>query len=82
MKWGNVTMEKVMEVYPHHRQVVDDFVKDGKIIAIGAFANVNDGSMAVFNYKADAEAFAEKDPFVIEGIVGKLTIKEWQEILL
>jgi uncharacterized protein len=42
---GSVTMEKVMEVYPRHKDIVDSFVKDGKIIAIGTYANPAEGSM-------------------------------------
>ena len=80
---GNVGMEKIMEVYPRHKQLVDDFSKQGKIIAIGTFANpAEDGSMGVFTDKASAEEFVHQDPFVKEGIVAKATIKEWNEILL
>jgi uncharacterized protein YciI len=79
---SNVTVEKVMEVYPRHKQLVDTFAKEGKVIAIGAFANPTDGSMGVFIDRTRAEAFVNQDPFVKEGIVGKITIKEWNEILI
>jgi uncharacterized protein YciI len=79
---SNVTVEKVMEVYPRHKQIVDAFAKEGKVIAIGAFANSTDGSMGVFTDKMSAEEFVRQDPFVKEGIVGKITIKEWNEILI
>ncbi|MDR2146262.1 MAG: YciI family protein [Tannerella sp.] len=80
---SNVGMEKIMEVYPRHKQLVDDFSKEKKIIAIGTFANpVADGSMGIFTDKANAEEFIRQDPFVKEGIVAKATIKEWNEILL
>jgi uncharacterized protein YciI len=80
---AHVPMEKIMEVYPRHKQLVDDFSKAGKIIAIGTFANpIEDGSMGVFRDKSGAEEFVAQDPFVKEGIVAKTTIKEWNEILL
>ena len=79
---SHVTMEKIMEVYPKHKQLIDTFLKEGKVIAIGAFANSTDGSMGVFKDKASAEEFVSQDPFVKEGMVGKMTIKEWNEILL
>jgi len=79
---SNVTVEKVMEIYPRHRQLIDVFAKEGKVIAIGAFANSTDGSMGVFKDKASAEEFVSQDPFVKEGMVGKMIIKEWNEILL
>jgi uncharacterized protein YciI len=80
---ADVPMEKIMEVYPRHKQLVDEFSKEGKIIAIGTFANpIDDGSMGVFKDKASAEEFVNQDPFVKEGIVAKTLIKEWNEILL
>ena len=79
---SDVTMEKVMEVYPKHKQLVDDFSNEGKVIAIGAFVNQADGSMGIFKDNISAEEFVNRDPFVKEGIVGKIIIKEWNEILL
>jgi len=79
---GNVSLEKVREVYPRHKMIVDEFAKDGKVLAIGTFANLTEGSMGVFIDKASAEDFVKHDPFVKEGVVGKVTIKEWNEILL
>jgi uncharacterized protein YciI len=79
---SDVTVEKVMEIYPRHKQLVDEFSNAGKVIAIGAFANQTDGSMGVFTDRTSAEEFISKDPFMKEGIVAKATIKEWNEILL
>ena len=79
---SDVTIEKVMEIYPNHKQVVDAFANEGKVIAIGAFANAADGSMGVFKDRTSAEEFIQQDPFVKGGIVGKITMKEWNEILL
>jgi uncharacterized protein YciI len=79
---SNVTREKVMEIYPRHKQLIDDFSNEMKVIAIGAFANQTDGSPGIFKDKISAEEFVNQDPFVKEGLVGKITIKEWNEILL
>jgi len=79
---NNVTTEKVMEIYPRHKQLVDDFAKEGKVLAIGAFTNPTDGSMGVFKDRISAEEFINRDPFVKEGIVNKITIKDWNEVLL
>ena len=68
---GAVTMEKIKEVYPRHKLRVDAFAKDGKVIAIGTFSNISEGSMGIFKNKECAEEFVEHDPFVLEGIVGK-----------
>jgi uncharacterized protein YciI len=75
---NHVVMEKIMEVYPRHKQLTDDFIKAGKIIAIGPFANpIEDGSMGVFIDKVSVDEFVGQDPFVKEGIVAKATVKEW-----
>jgi uncharacterized protein len=79
---GNVTMEKVREVYPRHKIIVDEFAKNKKIIAIGTFADPTEGSLGVFTDKASAEKFIKEDPFVTEGVIAKVTIKEWNEVLL
>jgi len=79
---SDVGMEKIMEIYPRHKQLVDDFAKQGKVIAIGAFTNPADGSMGIFIDRASAEEFVNQDPFVKEGIVGKISMKEWNEILI
>jgi uncharacterized protein YciI len=79
---SDATPDKIMEVYPRHKQVVDEFAKQGRIIAIGPFANPAGGSMGVFTDRESAEEFIKQDPFVKEGLVGKITVKEWNEILL
>ncbi len=77
---SNVSMDKIMKVYPRHKQVVDEFAKQGKIIAIGPFVNPAGGSMGVFTDNESAEEFIKQDPFMEEGLVGKITIKEWKDI--
>ncbi|MDR2915123.1 MAG: hypothetical protein LBV74_09875 [Tannerella sp.] len=36
---GYVTTDKIMKIYPRHKQVVDKFTERGKIIAIGPYVN-------------------------------------------
>ncbi len=38
--------------------------------------------MGIFKDRESAEAFLKQDPFINEGLVGKATIKEWNESLL
>ncbi|HJW29104.1 MAG TPA: YciI family protein [Saprospiraceae bacterium] len=77
-----VTMDAIMAVYPRHKALVDQFATQGRIIAIGTYANPAEGSMAIFKDKQSADDFTRQDPFVLEGIVAKFTIKEWNETLL
>jgi hypothetical protein len=38
--------------------------------------------MGVFKSREAAEAFVSQDPFVLEGLVGEYTIRDWNEILM
>jgi uncharacterized protein YciI len=38
--------------------------------------------MGIFPTREAAEAFVRQDPFVLEGLVGKHTIRDWNESLL
>lgn len=72
---------RLMEVYPRHRAFLDEFAKDGQIQSIGAFRNPGDvGSMAIFRSREAAESFMEKDPFVVEGLVGRHELREWEPL--
>lgn len=79
---ADVPVEKIMEVYPRHKLLVDAFANDKKVIAIGSFADISDGSMGIFIDRETAEDFVRQDPFVREGLVANATVKEWNEILL
>ena len=81
-KLGNVSMDQVKAVYPRHKKQVDEYAAAGKVIAIGTFKNPQEGSMGIFTNRESAEAFVKADPFIIEKLVGKVTIREWNEILL
>ena len=76
-------IEKIMEVFPRHKALLDQFHARGELLAVGAFANPQvDGSMGIFKTKELAEQFIKQDPFVLEGLVEKITIKEWNEIYM
>lgn len=76
-----VSMEQIMAVYPRHKALIDELAARGEVLAVGAFAN-REGSMGVFKDRQAAEAFVARDPFMLEGLVGKCTIKDWDEVLL
>ena len=79
---GSSTMEQIMAVYPRHKAYLDSFVEKGQVYGIGPFAGGRDGSMGIFKSREIAEEFVKNDPFVLEGLVGKITIKEWNDSLL
>ena len=73
-------MEKIMEVYPRHKVIVDKFIQRGDVIGIGPFTDR--GNMAIFRTRAAAEEFVKADPFMLEGLVKSYTIREWGDELL
>lgn len=78
----DITMDRIMEVYPRHSQRVDAFAEQGKIIGIGPFGNPGEGSMGVFKDLESAQEFVREDPFVLEGIVAKHTVRLWNDEML
>ena len=77
---SGATMDQVMAVYPRHKAVVDTFKDRGVVIGIGPF--MDRGNMAIFTSKAEAEAFAKVDPFILEGLVKSFAIHEWNDAML
>jgi uncharacterized protein YciI len=58
------------------------FPSQGELLAVGTWADPQEGSMAVFRTRAAAEEFVGDDPFVKEGVVASYEIKDWDESLL
>lgn len=77
---SGATMDQIMAVYPRHKAVVDAFVARGDVIGIGPFADR--GNMAIFRTRAAAEGFVAQDPFVLEGLVKSVAIREWHDTML
>ncbi len=67
--------------YPAHRARVDDFHARGLLLMVGTFANPAEGAMGIFTTREAAEAFIREDPFVLNGVVSKWTLREWNEVL-
>jgi uncharacterized protein len=68
--------------FPAHQARLDEFQAAGTLLMVGTFANPqDDGSMAVFTTREAAEAFAQGDPFVLNGVVRAWRVLEWNESL-
>jgi len=66
------------EVFPWHTAYADEFKNSGDLLMIGTFADpVADGSMAIFRSREAAEGFVAGDPFVVEGVVARWRILDW-----
>ena len=74
------TTEQIMAVYPRHKAYLDSYVEKTQVFGIGPFAG--GGSMGIFKSREIAKDFVKNDPFVLEGLVDRITIKEWNDSLL
>jgi uncharacterized protein YciI len=71
-------MAHAREVFPRHSAYVAEFSTSGDLLLIGTFADpVADGSMAIFRSREAAERFIASDPFVVEGVVARWRILDW-----
>jgi uncharacterized protein YciI len=68
--------------FPAHVARWKEFQQNGTLLMIGTFGNPQDeGSMAIFTTRQAAEAFARSDPFVLNGVVRRCSIREWNEAI-
>ena len=68
--------------FPAHVARWKTFQDQGTLLMIGTFGNPQDeGSMAIFTTREAAEAFARSDPFVLNGVVRRWFIREWNEAI-
>ena len=77
---SGASMEAIMAVYPRHKIVVEKFIAQGVVLGIGPFTDL--GNMAIFKTREAAEAFSREDPFILEGLVKSIVIKDWDDSLL
>jgi uncharacterized protein len=48
----------------------------------GPFTDPLGGALGIFTSREAAEEFIQGDPFVINGVVAKWTLREWREVLV
>jgi uncharacterized protein len=67
--------------YPAHKARVDEFARRGVLLMVGTWADPAEGALGIFSSREAAEEFVRGDPFVQNGVVGNVTLKDWNEIL-
>jgi len=77
---SGASMERIMEVFPRHKVVVDAFKAKGEVIGIGPFTDL--GNMGIFRTREAAEAFSRQDPFILEGLIKSFVIRDWDDKML
>ncbi len=73
-------MEQFIEVYPQENE--EKFVESGKALGIGPFSVPGVGVMGFFAECESAEDFVKNNPSVLQGLVAKVTMREWHDELL
>jgi hypothetical protein len=55
----------------------------GELVLAGALANPPDGAVLLFRGRSPemAERFAEKDPYVVNGLVKNWRVREWTTVV-
>jgi uncharacterized protein YciI len=70
------------EHFPAHWARCEEFHARGLLLMVGTFADPqSQGSMAIFTTREGAEEFAAGDPFVLNGVVARREVREWNEAL-
>jgi len=75
-------LSKAMKHIEAHRARLNEFHARGVLLMAGPFANPAEGALGIFTSKEAAEEFIQDDPFVVNGVVGKWRLVEWNEILV
>lgn len=67
---------------PAHRDYLGGLTKAGRLALSGPFVGGEAGALLVFEAPTEAEAIAltDADPFVLEGLVAEVTVREWQTV--
>ncbi len=74
-------MEKAKENLAAHRARLDAFHARGVLLMAGPLTEPAGNALGVFTTKEAVEEFVAGDPFVMNGVVAKVTISEWMEVL-
>jgi uncharacterized protein len=67
--------------YEAHVARLHEYHDRGLLVIAGPYANPSEGALGIFTTREGAEEFIKGDPFVIDGVVSKWYLKEWNEVL-
>ena len=73
--------EKRQPYREDHLGMLTELYEQGKLRMAGAYTDPLDGGALVFNERAAAESFVERDPYVANGLVTNWRIREWNVVV-
>ena len=74
-------LSKVNDHFAAHRVRLDEFHARGVLLMAGPYGAPPLGALGVFTTRDAAEDFIKGDPFVLNGIVSRYTLHDWNEVL-
>ncbi len=75
-------LDKAPAHFQTHSERLGEFHRRGTLLMVGTFGEPQEqGSMAIFTSREAAEEFVAEDPFVLNGVVRRYEIREWDEVL-
>jgi uncharacterized protein YciI len=75
-------LQKAQEHFAGHRARLDEFHARGVLLMAGPYGAPPVGALGVFTSRDAAEEFIKGDPFVLNGVVARHTLHDWNEVLL
>ncbi len=73
--------EKIQQNFAAHRKRLDEFHARGVLLMAGPYGNPPEGAIGIFTTGEAAEEFIKGDPFILNGVVGKWRIADFNEVL-
>ena len=63
-----------------HLALAGEAVQQGELLLGGALAEPADGAVLLFRSQTAAEAFANADPYVHNGLITKWSVRQWNTV--
>ncbi len=74
-------LAKVPALYEGHAKRLQEFHARGVLHMAGPYGQPPLGALAVFSSEAAAREFIAEDPFVLQGVVARWQLQQWNEAL-
>ena len=74
-------LAKAAAHFSAHRARLDEFHARGLLLMAGPLVDPPDRALGIFTTREAAEEFIRDDPFVVNGVVTKWSVREWHEVL-
>ena len=81
MIWWKTNVTRRGPLREQHLGLVRAARERGEVVLAGALANPTDRAVLAFRSKEAAEAFAQADPYVKNGLIAAWRVREWTAVV-